>query len=59
MKVEVMKYLNNKGFFRILKEERNFELQVVLKGLTRSEAVELIQKWKEDASKVEGPPATP
>ena len=59
MKVEVMKYLNRERLFRILKEERNFEVQGVVRGLTQTEAAELVQKWKEDASKIEGPPETP
>jgi hypothetical protein len=59
MRVEVTKYLNGAKLFRILKEERNFEVQAIVKGLTRSEAVELIQKWREDTSKIEGPPETP
>jgi len=59
MKVEVMKYLNRERLFRILKEERNFEVQGVVRGLTQTEAAELVQKWKEDVSKIEGPPVTP
>jgi hypothetical protein len=56
MKTEVMKYLDEGRLLRILKEERNFEVQGVVRDLTQSEAVELVQRWKGDASKIEGPP---
>jgi hypothetical protein len=58
MRVEVTKYLNGAKLFRILKEERTFEVQAIVKGLIQTEAITLIQKWREDMNEIEGPPAT-